>query len=351
MKYCMAPYRGVYINNNKVRPCCWYDRTDLKNSPTKLVEAVDVFNSKEFDDIRQNQDNPKACMKCQLHEKNNGKSHRHIWNERHTDDNTSRLEMLDIYMGNLCNIACVMCSSNNSTKWISEEKKLFGKAFRGYQEDIDLDINYELVKDVKYIKLAGGEPLLEPKFSKFLQQLIDYNVSKNITLCIITNNTQDPRKFKTYFDKFKKVEFILSVDGFDIVNDYVRYGSYWNNVVKNIDKTIDMNIDVSINCVVSILNVYHLPKLDTWWNNKSDIFYRILDYPSFLSINNLTDYERQVTINELSKYDVFNHICHKLETETDYIQSSRDKFEKWISKVDNNRSVSFWDINKQFIKE
>jgi hypothetical protein len=61
-----------------------------------------------------------------MHEDKGGKSHRHLWNEREVDDGVAKLTDLDIYMGNLCNLACVTCSSHNSSKWIAEElhKKL-----------------------------------------------------------------------------------------------------------------------------------------------------------------------------------------------------------------------------------
>ena len=52
MAYCMAPFRNVYINNGTARPCCWYDRKDLTNKVETLTEAVDVFYSTEFDNIR-----------------------------------------------------------------------------------------------------------------------------------------------------------------------------------------------------------------------------------------------------------------------------------------------------------
>ena len=346
MAYCMAQYRNVYINNGKARPCCWYERKELKNKVEQLSNIVDVFHSEEFNKIRTNTDlNPSGCWKCQMHEDQGGKSHRMLWNEREKDDGVVKLTDLDIYMGNLCNLACVTCSSHNSSKWIVEEQKIFGTAHKNTQDDIDIELTWDLVKDLKRIKLAGGEVTIMPDHKKFLQQLIDFDVAKNITLVYIVNNTTDPTQFKELFAQFKKIEFILSIDGIGKVSDYVRYLSKWNELETNIKKTIDMEIDVSVNSVVSILNVYHMPELLQWWNNRGEIMFRLLDYPSNLSIKNLLPWQRDITIDKLSKHDELSHIVNALK---ELPKGDYEKFTNWIEKVDHHRKNSFWSINEQY---
>lgn len=345
----MAPFRNIYVNNGKARPCCWYERTELNNKIKNLKDAVDVFNSDEFEAIRNNpSDRPSGCWKCQMHEDKGGRSHRHMWNEREQADGIAKLTDLDIYMGNLCNLACVTCSSHNSSKWIAEEQKIFGSAFNAKQDEIDIKLSYDMVKDLKRIKLAGGEVTIMPDHKKFLQQLIDFGVAKNITLVYIVNNTTDPTQFKDLFAQFDKVEFILSVDGIGEVSDYVRYLSKWEHLETNIDKTIAAGINVSINCVVSILNVYHIPELIKWWNNRSPIMFRLLDYPEHLSIKNLLPWQRQITIEKINLYTELEHIVNALETlpAGDY-----DKFLNWIEKVDVHRKNNFFSVNQQYSKQ
>ena len=342
MAYCMAPYRNVYINNGKARPCCWYERRELNNSVENLTDIVRVFNSEEFNKAREN---PTGCWKCQMHEERGGKSHRMLWNEREEDNGIVKLTDLDLYMGNLCNLACITCSSHNSTKWIAEEQKIWGKAQKTTQDDIDIEVNWELVKDLKRIKLAGGEVTMMPDHPKFLQQLIDFDVAKNITLVYIVNNTTDPTKFKDLFAQFNKVEFILSVDGIGEVSDYTRYLSQWDIIEENINKTIDMGIDVSINSVVSILNVHHMPEMIDWWDNRGEILFRILDYPEHLSIKNLPTEMRNITIEKIKSYPQLQHIVTALET---YPEGDFNNFLNWIENVDNHRGNSWWKINEQY---
>lgn len=346
MAYCMAQYRNVYINNGKARPCCWYERRELNNKVENLVDIVDVFHSEEFDAIRNNpSERPTGCWKCQMHEDKGGTSHRHLWNEREVDNGEVKLTDLDIYMGNLCNLACVTCSSHNSSKWIAEEQKIFGTAQKTTQDDIDIKLNWDLVKDLKRIKLAGGEVTIMPDHKKFLQQLINFDVAKNITLVYIVNNTTDPTQFADLFAQFKKVEFILSIDGIGEVSDYVRYLSKWNSLEENINKTISMNIDVSVNCVVSILNVYHLPELIKWWDNRGSILFRILDYPEHLSIKNLLPWQRNITIDKIKKHKELEHIVTVLN---DVDTGDYDSFASWIEKVDKHRNNDFYSINPQY---
>lgn len=346
MTYCMAPFRNVYINNGIARPCCWYERRELNNKVENLKDIVDIFNSEEFDNIRNDTSKrPSGCWKCQMHEDKGGKSHRQLWNEREKDNGVAKLTNLDIYMGNLCNLACVTCSSHNSSKWITEEQKIFGSAHKNKSDDIDIDLTWDLVKDLKRIKLAGGEVTIMPNHKKFLQQLIDFGVSKNITLVYIVNNTTDPAQFKNLFDQFNKVEFILSVDGIEQVSDYVRYLSMWKNLEENINKTIHAGIDVSINSVVSILNVYHMPEMIEWWNNRSPIMFRLLDYPEHLSIKNLLPWQRTIVIEKIKHYESLSHVVKSLES---LPQGNFENSIKLIEMVDKHRNNSFWDINPQF---
>jgi molybdenum cofactor biosynthesis enzyme MoaA len=346
MPYCMAPFRNVYINNGKARPCCWYERTELKNKVENLIDIVEVFNSEEFNGIRNNpSERPSGCWKCQMHEDKGGTSHRLLWNEREVDDGTAKLTDLDIYMGNLCNLACVTCSSHNSSKWIAEEQRIFGTAQKNTQDDIDIKLSWDLVKDLKRIKLAGGEVTIMPDHKKFLQQLIDFDVAKNITLVYIVNSTTDPTQFKDLFAQFKKIEFILSVDGIGDVSDYVRYHSKWNELEENINKAIGMDIEVSINSVVSILNVYHMPEMIEWWKNRGPILFRLLDYPEHLSIKNLQLWQRNLTIEKIKPYKELAHIVTALE---DLPFGDYNKFVEWIDKVDAHRGNSFWSINEQY---
>lgn len=339
----MAPFRGAYIINNKVRPCCWYDRKAVDNRIETLADMKDVFYSTEFDKIRANKEMPDACRKCKFHEEAGGKSHRHMWSERYEDDDIPRLEDLDIYMGNLCNLACVSCSSQNSTKWIAEEIKVFGSAQNPKQDDVLTDITYDLAKDLKRIKVAGGEAMLMPSFRKFLEQLIEFDVAKNITLVNITNCTVSLDSWKELFSEFKEVQFILSIDAIGELSNYMRYHSNWDNLVENIKQYKDFGIKCEVNCTVSILNVYHLPDLLEWFDGK--IFFRVLDYPERLSIENLKFQDRDTVIERLEKYDEFKHIVEILEKNVYKITD----FKEWINKLDNNRNNSFWKLNEQFV--
>jgi len=320
MIYCMAPYRNVYLNNGIARPCCWYDRSKLNNRVEKLIDIKDVFGKEGFD--------KSGCWKCQMHEDAGGKSHRMMWNERESG-NEIRLENLDIYMGNLCNLACITCSSHNSSKWISEEKKIFGSSYKDKQDEIDVKIDYELVQHVKRIKLAGGEVFLMPHHVDLLNQLIDLDVAKNITLVYIVNNTVDPDQFKKWWQEFKSIEFILSVDGIDEVNDYIRYHSKWEKNVENIEKALRIG-KCSVNCVVSRLNVMHLPEILKWWDNRGDIFFRILDYPKRLSVKTL-DFDERLKAVELLTDEKFKHIVNILKTSEVIIADN------WLEKLNESR--------------
>ena len=339
----MAPYRGAYYINNQVRPCCWYDRNAVTNNrASNLIDVVNVFNGETFDALRE--DPSAGCWECIRHERAGGKSHRMLWNERHEDDGQARLTSLDLYMGNLCNLACTMCSSNNSSKWISEERDIWGKSFKNTQDQIDITLDWNTVKDLERIKLAGGEITIMPQHVPLLQQLIDFDVAKNITLVYVVNSTTDPRQFEQLWSNFKSIEMIVSLDGIELLNDYIRYHSKWEIISTNIQRAVDMGIKISANCVVSILNVYHLPEIFAWWNDKGDILFRILNYPNELSIINLKQEYKDMVTTKLSTHLQFNHVLEHMVSDT----GDWNKFIEWVTPVDNNRNIKWQEVNSQF---
>jgi hypothetical protein len=78
--------------------------------------------------------------------------------------------------------------------------------------------------------------------------------------------------------KFKNIQLNLSIDAYGNINDYIRYGSRWDGdqkqtVSKAIDFWLDIgrrydNISVIMSATLSVLNIFEIPKLMTWWMDK-----------------------------------------------------------------------------------
>ena len=258
--------------------------------------------------------------------------------------------MVDLYMGNLCNLACMMCDSGNSSKWILDEKLLYGEADtkRKWNLDIDnLDIN--TLKDVNTIKLAGGEVLYMQEHKQLLDKLISHDIAKQITLVYVVNTMVSPKEFENRWKNFKEILIIFSIDGVDEINTYIRHLSNWVEVTKNINQyfNLDINVSFEINTTVSILNVYHLDDIHYWAQHHKigKVFFRILDKPKQLSINNLPDDLRLLTINKLEKLKELKHIIEVLKKpyDGDITESINH-----IRKIDKLRNNDFFTVNPQY---
>ncbi len=363
--YCTAAFRSIYLNNGVARPCCWYSRQEIQNKNTSLSDVNQVFLSKEFEEIREKMEagiEIPACLTCNQHEKKGGKSHRTMWNQRvfNNDGPDHRqpgatLKALDLNMGNLCNLKCVMCDSYNSTSWLADEKKLYGQAQCNQKKIFDINnLDRDSLRNLEWLKLAGGEVFLMPEHKQLLTYLVEHNISQNIELVYVTNNTVSAQPFTDLWKHFKKIRLILSVDGVGAVNEYIRHPVAWetNNQIIDEFKAMQENLKISleVNSVVSVLNVFHLLELDQWWRNKSPgspIFYRLISKPDRFRIEYMSPSLKEKAAELYRELPQFQHVFNAL-TQKGQDPVEENDFFSWIQSLDAIRKTRFAEINPQF---
>jgi sulfatase maturation enzyme AslB (radical SAM superfamily) len=108
--------------------------------------------------------------------------------------------------------------------------------------------------------VAGGEPTAMPEFYNFVEKCIQTNQT-NFEFVVNTNGTKLSDKFKNQLTKFSNFQFIVSIDGFDTLNHYIRWPSNWSTIVNNVRYLINQHHTVSINTTVSIYNISLLYEL------------------------------------------------------------------------------------------
>ncbi len=363
--FCLAPFRSSYLNNNVARPCCWYKKSTLGPQSTDLNNIHQTFHSEDFKKIRGamlNNDYLKGCQLCYEHEKKGGKSHRQFWNERefsHDSPNNrsqeASLKALDLNMGNLCNLKCIMCDSYNSTKWIDDENSMEGKAKCSELKKFNLSkLSLDSFKNLEWLKLAGGEVFLMPEHEDLLSFLIREELAPQIELVYVTNNSISGEKFFEKWKNFKKIRLILSIDGIGPINEYIRFPVKWEQNLKVIEEFRNMsekiNLTLEVNSVVSVLNVCHLSELYRWWTKFSkneDIFFRVLNHPEIFDIRNMPKSLKTKAIESLAGLPPLEHVIQELQNSSNN-PTQWNNFEKWILKLDEIRHTNFQSINPQF---
>lgn len=196
------------------------------------------------------------------------------------------IEFLEVGFGNYCNLACLSCNSTLSTTWHDDEVEFnakVGDKLKRYispkLDNLKFEPNEETLKSLRIIKFTGGEPMINPEFTKFIELICDKGCPENISLEIYTNCSYIPSpKLLTNLTKFKNIQLNLSIDAYGSINDYIRYGSHWEGEQKQtVSNAIDFwlgigrehkNISVIMSTTLSILNVFEIPKLMTWWMDK-----------------------------------------------------------------------------------
>jgi MoaA/NifB/PqqE/SkfB family radical SAM enzyme len=182
----------------KVKPCC---RFVLDNSAEELnlqsKSIHEIFHSDFMNSLREKSamgEKIPGCRRCyeeqaggkrSLRERVNGNSATNVY-----DLNTPKINYLELAISNDCNLMCRMCSSRFSHKLFDEELQYYGKTqIPEKKTRSNIDAAYNLLDNLLYIKFTGGEPLLIKEHWELLQEAVDRDLAKKITLNYSTNCT------------------------------------------------------------------------------------------------------------------------------------------------------------------
>jgi len=163
----------------------------------------------------------------------------------------------EVRPSNVCNLMCRSCGPQWSNL-IEKEHNTIG------WHDSSIRYNYtnfDFVKfdNLKKLYVAGGEPTASTDLYNFMQKCIDEN-NTDFEFIINTNAHKISTRFIEIANQFSNLQFIVSIDGFEQVNDYVRWLSHWGTTINNA-KLLDKEHVISFNVVVSIYTISRLDQL------------------------------------------------------------------------------------------
>ena len=346
MKYfCSHLFTALsFDQRGQVRVCCnnYEVPKDEDGNPISITDKdfsmVKSLNSDVHTRIRKNiladKQDP-GCIRCWQTEDNGAESYRTIWNntlangfhkdimvESMDDDGYVRdpyVTFLDFTMGNKCNLICRMCNIDNSNLWEKESKLLYNEDFNIPTRNVSVDDRFLsddfFTKNFLYLKqvnFLGGEPLIIKEHSDFLRQCIKHNIAKNITLFYTTNLTVVKDELFDLWSEFKHIYLGVSIDGYNEVDDYIRYPSKWDKIEKNIEKVSgwkqELNMDLQIHSTFQALNVLNYDKLLEWVSSLGDLgFWRLpfsnwVTYPNWYDCRVLSDDLKDMGIERITKF-------------------------------------------------
>jgi sulfatase maturation enzyme AslB (radical SAM superfamily) len=297
---CSAFWNHTNIRGgDRVFPCCRFK---------KPIQSFDgnlgaVLHSIEYDKLRQDSSNGIAipeCQKCYMEEDLGKKSLRQEFNELYGTD-TIQLKFLEIGFDNICNLTCDGCWVEFSSAW-------------GYKTNPDIPKKLHVLDTteitaipdtIERVIFLGGEPLMTNRHISFLNKVKDLTT---VSVMYYTNGTflLKPREIET-LKQTKHTHFIVSIDGIGELNDRVRSGSSWSDVLVFLQQLRDLNFKTSIHSVMHLNNWHGFLELSEFVKTeKLEWTVGLLTYPADLSIIHLSSGKKQELRSILEQCEIPN---------------------------------------------
>jgi organic radical activating enzyme len=215
-----------------------------------------------------------------------------------TGDEIFNPTYLEVSFGNACNLKCVYCGPEFSSKWV-EELKTKGPVIisdghnktqwaQGWQDLDNISIpNREhnpyieafwkwfptIYPSLKHYRITGGEPLLNKNTIRSLDYLIQ-NPKKELELSINTNLSVPEKVWKDFLNKvielensanFKKITIFTSLESWEEKAEYARSDLEFKLLKNRFEELLEKT---SVRCVVmatyNILSVTSFKQVLEW---------------------------------------------------------------------------------------
>ena len=305
---------------------------------------------------------------------------------------------LEISFATTCNFACSYCSPGQSSRWEQEIRKYNSypildhtlhkdKMHDMLPEDNNPYIDAfwkwlpEAYKDLRYLRITGGEPLATRNFMKLLD-FVAQNHNPNLTLVVNTNLCVPEKNLNAFFEKattlleaktIKGLEVYTSMDTWGEQAEYIRDGldvKQWEDTVRRVSTRFRVPIRVMV--TFGLLSVFNfqkfVDKIIELRRDGVDIMFncaRLTD-PKQFDLRLLHDYENKY-FQRLNTFIIDNGYITNVERETwkmvyDYWESRhktmtadhralwRDQFIKFTAEYDQRRGKNFDTVFPEFTK-
>jgi hypothetical protein len=223
--------------------------------------------------------------------------------------NIDTTRMVELSLGNTCDLKCMYCHSHYSSQWAAEQLK--------YGEIKVIEIEKELSKyednefentwwdwfenkaayTVDCINFIGGEPLIISKFYKYIDRIINFynthsTIQPEITISVVSNFNTPSKQFEMFLNcveklvthgKFK-IDMNVSMEQIGERAEFVRTGTNWQLLTTNINyflefmkrvdvykpKRIIFNLQIALNALcISALPEFIKYVIDLQKNNSN----------------------------------------------------------------------------------
>lgn len=191
---------------------------------------------------------------------------------------------------NRCNLRCTHCYQDIGSSLKKNVKDLSLDRAKNFMDHIASQIDPTTGdRFLRTVQLFGGEPLLHPQFTDFVDLSLSYNLAK---IRVSTNGTlfiSKKEKLADYFNEKNKIEWRISIESFEKEKHEVLRPRSFDSIIKNMEWVIAKEANLTVKMVLTDSNVDLLEStLDTLYSMGVKHFtYRVLFKQGAASKNEL----------------------------------------------------------------
>lgn len=371
--FCAAPFAGVLIESDGgLRPCCDFIRWESRSEYVYIREYERWWNQSLTDLRRSMIMGPPdgGCGHCLLKETNPAETHIRHWtnlrvkqsidqlvSDYKQHDKLSHPQLVEIRLGNACNLGCIMCDPSLSSTLAAERHRHqtvfndIGIAVRPvdatpwWRHEESWRTAMDLIQRARYLNISGGEPFMHPRIFDIIDaassDLVLFSANTNLTLI----DQQVTAALKAC--AAQSIVMIGSLEGVGKHNDYLRYPSEWTVIEKNIMKLRDI-CRVSINHTLQHTSVYALPALLEWTDRQKlsmsfgRVYQKSVDGSGMLTLDSVSPTDHQRFVDWLSRYNgPYKQVaCHWAENYKFDLELHR-RYRRYVETLDAVRGTNF----------
>ena len=306
--FCIYPWDHLAtLTNGSIIPCCV--AADEGNLNINNLSFAEAWNSSVMKKIRQQMlqgEKVKACQRCYAEESAGLDSLRIQSNYFYRQllgsfdyliENTSAdghfkgpIKSVDLRLGNNCNLKCIMCRPNESSSWAAEIETLIENtndkilladlkwkstinknSFLWHKNPEFWNAFKKIMPDIREITFGGGEPFLIPEQFAFLNECVALGHSKYLSIKYHTNGTVLPDDVLDLLTHFRHVDIMVSLDGLDYQNFYMRYPAKWLDILTTLHKLDKTPNSISVNILTTLhaISIYYFPEFIKWFKTNA----------------------------------------------------------------------------------
>jgi organic radical activating enzyme len=372
--FCLLPFTHISsTNDGNYRACCCSEEIVIaKDDGTpynmKRDSVTEVWNSKHYKQLRldllNGVKNP-TCEYCWNYETGGAYSKRQKTNDEKHDmypdynifikdalANNGALSTpptdLDIKVGTLCNLKCIMCYPGSSSLHADEQEEMLKKGielpgllklFDGRVKtfnlkleehnprDLDVDPivnNLEpSLKQAIHMSLVGGEPLVNKTTTRILEQCVEKGYAKHMMLQIITNLSVINPKTISLLEQFKHPMLCISYDHVDPKKfNFIRFPADYSIFKENFEKVWhNKKIEKKLSTTWGIFNIFDFENIFYEWETLAQrvdtrfvINFGLIYYPNYFSLRYLEREQKQEITERINSF-MSKHGNYKIFTD------------------------------------